>query len=444
MSQLRWLICALLLVTSALAQDSSGKLKMAVIVTRHGVRPQLEQDPQWPYAKERWPTPAEWGARCAGDLTKTGTRLATLMGSYYSDHYREQHLLPPRCPSQQVYIWADAEERTWETAAALAQGLSQRFPGCRVKVNAVQPPDERCGAENPHDYFFHPMEKFKADPDQINKIVDDLKRRLPGLRKQYQPRLEALQKAMICCSSDKCSPLSSCTLLDLPDAFTINSKNGAFKWTGPFPAGSTATELFLLEYANGFPCDSQGLGWRRVAYRYTSPDCGPSTGPFFRPMQRIHTLYFELVNRDPYLATIQGSNLANQVLLRLQEGAAGTPPSPLVIYSGHDTNIANIAGMLGIHWLMSDLPQDDTPPAGALVFELYEGKSPAGLFVKLRYVHATMAQMRRKAILSLADPPEWSEITIPNCSEPCSFTKFQGIMTKAIDKNFITTKASGD
>lgn len=442
MSRLRLLICSLLLVASALAQDPAGKLTMAVIVTRHGVRPQLDKNSQWPYARDRWPEPAAWGARCPGDLTETGAALATRMGAYYSDYYINQRLLPPRCPSQQVYIWADDEERTWETATALAKGLSQRFPGCRVKVDAVQPPDERCGAENPPDYFFHPMAKFEADKDAINRMVADLNRRLPGLREQYKPQLESVQQALTCCSTEVCGPAGHCTLLTLPDVFTINAKNNTPKWTGPFSAASTATELFLLEYANGFPCEP--LGWGRVSFRYTDPDCGRSTGPFFRPIHELHTLYFDLLNREPYVATIQGSNLANQILLRLKEGAAGTPASPLVIYAGHDTNIASIAGMLGIHWLMSDLPQDDTPPAGALIFELYAGQLPGDLFVKLRYVHATMAQMRQKKVLSLSNPPESFEITIPNCGQPCSFKDFEDIMNKAIDKNFVTQGPQGN
>jgi 4-phytase / acid phosphatase len=446
MSKLRWLMCILILVTSALAQDAGSKLKMAVIVTRHGVRPPLDKSTKSPYARDEWPKLDEWGARCAGDLTQTGFKLATLMGAYYSDHYIEQGLLPKGCPRNQVFIWADAEERTWETATALAKGLSQRFPGCSLKVNAViEPPDERCGATNPPDYFFHPLAKFKADRGAIDKIIDDLKRQLPGLREQYKTELASLQKVLICCDSkgndvNVCAPLASCTLLTLPDDFTISDKNNTFKWAGPFSVGSTGTENLLLEYADNLKCDS--VGWNRATFRYTTPHCGPSDGSMFRQMHRIHTLYFQLVNQNHYLATIQGSNLANQVLLKLEEGAAGKSSTPLVIYAGHDTNLSNIAGMLGIHWSMTDLPDDDTPPAGALVFELYEGKNPGDLFVKLRYVHATMAQLRRQSVLSLSSPPEWSGISIPNCKHPCSFKNFEKIMTGLIDKNFVTPTAN--
>jgi 4-phytase/acid phosphatase len=220
----------------------------------------------------------------------------------------------------------------------------------------------------------------------------------------------------------------------LPDDFDT-TKKGTFKWTGSFPVGSTDSENFLLEYANGMPCNI--LGWGRVAYDSTKPDCNPAGQPF-RTMQRIHTLYFDLVNRHQYLATIQGSNLANQVLLKLTQGADGQAPAPLVIYAGHDSNIANIAGMLKLHWTLPDLPEDDTPPAGALVFELYEGKTPKDLYVKLKYVHATMAQMRAQTVLSVSTPPDRAGITIPDCADPCSFSQFQAIMSRAIDQSFVT------
>jgi Histidine phosphatase superfamily (branch 2) len=162
MCKLRWLICSLILVTSALAQDSAGKLKMAVIVTRHGVRTPLSNDTTSPYAKDPWPSLSDWGARCAGDLTNAGFKLATLMGGYYWDYYNEQGLLPKGCPGEKVYVWADNEERTEETAAALAKGLSHGLVGCSVKVNSLtyKAPDKDCKSSQLHtDYFFPPARR---------------------------------------------------------------------------------------------------------------------------------------------------------------------------------------------------------------------------------------------------------------------------------------------
>ncbi len=52
-------------------------------------------------------------------------------------------------------------------------------------------------------------------------------------------------------------------------------------------------------------------------------------------------------------------------------GALGELGDRAVILVGHDTNLANIAGMLNLNWLI-DGRRDDTPPGGALVFELWE------------------------------------------------------------------------
>ena len=455
MSNPGWLICSLILATSALAQDTAGTLKMAVIVTRHGVRPPLDKSRESPYAQDKWPSLSEWGARCPGDLTKTGFKLATLMGGYYSQHYAHERLLPEGCPSQQVYIWADNEERTEETAAALAKGLAHGLVGCSVKVNSLPytAPNDNCDVNNDPDYFFHPLtyEKFqsKVNATKMQDVANGITLSLPRLHSLYAPELSGLQKVLICCQADKCPPNQhSCTLPSLPDSAKIDDSTANDKkpisrklqWQYPFSVGSTGTENLLLEYANGMPCSA--VGWGRASFDYTDNDCNPPGGTSFRRVHRIHTLYFYRAQQAPYIARIQGSNLANQVLEKLQQGAAGFGP-PLVIFAGHDTNLANLAGLLNLSWTLSDLPANDTPPAGALVFELYQDK--AGKFsVKLRYVHATMAQMRKQSELSLAEPPEWSLVKLPGCANPCSFPVFQAIMNKAIDKDFTTKTASGD
>jgi 4-phytase / acid phosphatase len=445
MSRLHWLVCALILVTSALAQEPAGKLKMAVIVTRHGVRPPLSQDTK--HSKDEWPSLCEWGAKCAGDLTPAGFQLATLMGAYYREHYMHQGLLPNGCPSKQVSIWADNEERTLETSKAIAQGLGQPFSDCSVNVDFYnklkdQKPTDPCASPYETDLFFHPLSsdtlKKNIEHKTMESFASNIQAKVPDLRRQYQANLAALQNVVKCCDPSECKePQVTCTLSTLPDKVTVADDN-TFKWTGPFSVGSTATENLLLEYANGMSCNT--TGWGRVTYNYVKPDCAPAGGEPFRKMQEIHTAYFWALNRTkvdnvPYLARIQGSNLANQVLLKIEKGVAGSAPEPLVIYGGHDTNLGNIAGMLGLAWRLVDLPENDTPPAGALVFELYQ-RGPRDFYVKLRYVHATMAQMRAQSVLSLANPPEWSDVGICN---PCSFSTFKDIMNGAIDQKFTTT-----
>jgi 4-phytase/acid phosphatase len=161
-----------------------------------------------------------------------------------------------------------------------------------------------------------------------------------------------------------------CTLHNLsPDTAASGAGKGgsALNWSGPFDVGSTASEIFLLEYANGMPCNI--VGWGKV--RFDAPDCR-AQGESFRLMQEIHTAYFDEVQHKPIVGKIQGSNLGNQILLALQQEvqSPGKSPNKLIIFSGHDSNIANVAGLLNLKWKLPDLPENDTPPAGALVFEL--------------------------------------------------------------------------
>jgi histidine phosphatase superfamily protein (branch 2) len=231
MFQIRSLVSTLILVTAALAQPQSGKLKMAVIVTRHGVRPPLSNDTSSPYARDIWPSLTEWGARCPGDLTPTGYNLAKLIGRYYSDHYIGKGLLPNSCPDQKTYIWADNEERTMETSKALAQGLAQRFPGCSVPVNSLPyfAPDQQCKSkEKPEtDCFFHPQScdaiKKNIEPDRMTAFAAKIEQEAPGLRKQYGVELAALENVILCCDSTakECPSNGACTLPTLQDKVTL-------------------------------------------------------------------------------------------------------------------------------------------------------------------------------------------------------------------------------
>ncbi|HMC31686.1 MAG TPA: histidine-type phosphatase, partial [Candidatus Angelobacter sp.] len=152
-----------------------------------------------------------------------------------------------------------------------------------------------------------------------------------------------------------------------------------------------------------------------------------------------HTAYFRLVQQPEIVAQIQGSNLAYHILAQLQI-ARNSPPAArkLVIFSGHDTNIANVAALLKLSWKLPDLPNDDTPPAGALVFELYSGASPDDDYVRIRYVHQTVPQLRSLERRSAPQPPFWVDLTLSGCKEICGFQQFSGILHKAIVPRFVT------
>lgn len=453
------LLCALVVLSSTLiAQTPTDKLKLVVIVTRHGVRSPLglmEGTSQKP-----WPTMQDWGVKCCGDLTPRGEVLIQRMGSYYRSYYKSQGLfLPGRCPAEQVYIWADNEERTVRTAESLAKGLKGDDSNCKVVVesrpynisNCDQQTCTRESADFP-DLWFHPLPKLwdQVSPQEkadINAAVKAINDGYDALFNKYREPLQQLQTTLGCCH--QCAIAKHCDLFSStheassgapPAAPSPTPGAGtAIKWGGAFASGSTASEVFLLEYGNHMPCEQ--VGWNRVVFK----GC-PGPGYDFRKMQVIHTEYFQQVQRPPVVARVQGSNLLNQVLVRLKEAAdpGGKPKYKLIIFSGHDTNVANVAALLGVKWNLSpDFPENDTPPGGALVFELYAGKNSGEDYVRMHYIYQSLEQLRTNAELTPQHPPQKRDLALPPCGTRCDFKSFLKIVEPRIDKNLVTSTAGG-
>jgi 4-phytase / acid phosphatase len=449
MSAKRLFLILLLLVTPVLitpAQSQTPQLRMVVVLTRHGVRSPLSDSTTSPYASQPWPSLNQWHVVCPGDLTPRGTELAQQMGIFYHAYYFDKGLLPPvnQCPASKVYIWADNEERTLGTAHALADGMSKGISGCLMSVDSLPytaaphsgPNKCKASSKNKTDYFFHPLSypPFKGpnspiDPEKVKAVADQINQELPQLLKTYHPALQMMQNTL--CHGPTAI---ACSVFGLPDQ--AKADGISLKWTGKFSVSSTAAENFLLEYSNGMPCKLDG--WNLVTYN--SPDC--NGGQSFRTMEELHTLYFDKTKHDGYMAQIQGSNLANQILQRLQQ----VGPAPFVIYSGHDTDVASVAGLLQLTWNLPDLPENDTPPAGALIFELWGGATPETQSIRLYYVHETLTQLRTLtplAPLSLQNPPNMVELPLKGCAQPCPFTQFQKIMNGAILKKLTTAGPLG-
>ena len=114
-----------------------------------------------------------------------------------------------------------------------------------------------------------------------------------------------------------------------------------------------------------------------------------------------------------------------------------------MIYSGHDTDVASVAGLLRLDWSLPDLPKNDTPPAGALIFELWGGSTPETQLVRMWYVHQTLMQLRKLETLSLENPPSMVELKLPGCAQPCPFKQFQTIAKAAILPKLTTAGSLG-
>src|SRR5262249_38731868 len=161
---------------------------------------------------------------------------------------------------------------------------------------------------------------------------------------------------------------------------------------------STFTENFLLEYTNGM--SGLQFGWGRLNVSN------------LQQVMALHTTYADLMRRTPYLARARGSNLLNYVLRSLEQavsgkivkGAAAAPDTQLAVISGHDTNLSNLSGMLGMSWLLPSYQPDDVPPGSALIFSLWQLPDSGGHSIRVQFIAQTLDQMHDATPLSLSDP----------------------------------------
>jgi 4-phytase/acid phosphatase len=113
-----------------------------------------------------------------------------------------------------------------------------------------------------------------------------------------------------------------------------------------------------------------------------------------------------------------------------------------VILVGHDTNIVTVAGALHIDWVF-DGRADDTPPGGALLFELWRPRDGGKPFVRLKYIAQTLEQMRNSQALTPANPPAVAPIFIPGCSRQdlsCTWEGFSAAMHASIDPAYVAAQ----
>ena len=399
-------LCALIAVWPLAA---APRLVYVVIVTRHGVRA-----PTWDTARlnqcsaEPWP---EWGVP-PGNLTPHGRELIRLMGAYYREWLASEHLIRrDGCQdAPHIYIRADKDQRTLETGRAFAESIA---PGCGIGIHA-QPEGE-------------------SDPLFSGVGTPDPERSLAAVRDRLGPDPQKL-------IADHRSALDALQFIlrgrtDMPDDIGVSLKGKSVELTGPFAAGSTFSENLLLEYANGIA--GAALGWGRL------------TRENLNHVLELHAVYTDLMRRTPYLARARGSNLLAHVLRSMQQaasgksiaGALGHPGDVLLVLSGHDTNLSNLSGMLGLSWNLPGYQPDDTPPGGALIFALWRDSGTGRFSVKLRYLAQTLDQMRNASPLSIAAPPASQDVSIPGCeradpSGGCPWETARSVLQKAIDPEF--------
>ena len=369
-------------------ESAGSQLLGVVILSRHGVRAPIN-DPSNYGPSRLWPT---WPVVHYGDLTTHGEDLARRFGAFYRRYVIGAGLVSaPKCAAwgDQLYIYADREERTLRTGEAISAGIA---PQCGYSVHA---------SSGPNDPIFHPPSKPRK------RVVN-----APELSGAYRGSLGELRRVLGCCALDGPQPLL---------------------------VASTVAEIFQLEYAQGIT-----VAWDRG---------GKDPRKFLADVAPFHVLDYTLNERSPSVAREAGSNLLAHIGATLTQiagrGAARfthdyRPPagSKLVVLVGHDTNQANLGGLLGLGWSLPGFERNDMPPAASLAFELRRC-ALRDVCVRLRYRSETLDFMRVAGYTLPAaravGPAQIVEtdVPIPGCPGDCTLTRFSALVKQKADPKFV-------
>jgi 4-phytase/acid phosphatase len=392
------------------AASRDADLQLVVVLSRHGVRSfTAASASQGQYAAAPWPT---WDVP-PGYLTAHGYQLMKFFGSWDRTRFASQNLFASTgcADAAHVSIVADSDQRTRETGKALAEGM---FPGCTIAVHARP--------EGTKDPLFSPIDSGAVHPDAALASAAVLGRiggNPENVKEAYRSQLTLLDRVLAGCGHAPANATRT-SIFDIPDAHGLAS----------------LTENLLLEYTQGM--SQADTGW------------GCLDGATLRTIMQVNIASWDYGYRTPAVARAYASTLLDRILKTMQQsttgaavpGALGMPGDRLVILVGHDTNIVTVAGALRIDWVF-DGRADDTPPGGALLFELWRSRHGGRPFVRLEYTAQTLEQMRNTEALTPANPPAVAPIFVPGCSRQdfsCTWEGFSAAVRASIDPAYVAAQ----
>ncbi|MBZ5760321.1 MULTISPECIES: histidine-type phosphatase [Rhizobium] len=425
---LKSILIASLMFAAAGSPAGAGALSpdKYIAVMRHGVRPQTSSRELLHYSSRQWPT---WDV-ADGMLTGHGKVAAEKLAAWEVSMLRAKNLVPKSgCPVPgSVFGWANgAIQRTIDTGNVL---LSAMFPGCGLSVgfNGTRDVDALYAASETSLGAVDPAKAEAAILATAGGSFDAMKAKAAPLMKELD--------TILGCATPACSMEQRPWTIETKAA--KDGKPASVSMKGPIVEAGTIVQVFLLQYANGFPAD-------QVAF-----DKASSAADIIR-LSQLRQVKYDIGNRVPYLAARDVSNFLNQVLLAIAadpkdaKSAEGPPNANFLLFMGSDTQQAEIAALLGLHWHIPPYLDDETPPTGALTFErLRDGAGKA--YVRLGFVAPTLDQIRDASTIDAASPPLQAEITMPGCESEsvegaCPLDRFLALARPKLDMTAVASQA---
>lgn len=370
---------AVLLCFAAAAPVAASELKLerVVMLMRHGIRPPTKAQPiPAQYSPRAWP---EWKVG-PGLLTEHGAKGVALLGAADRAELARRGLLPATgCPAPgQLVAKASKVPRAISTAEAWAASF---VPGCTVAVDHP--------AKGEPDSLFHPLEARPSWFDGREALEEALRSEDPATEaKRLAPEIRQLE-TVLDCNPPQCD-------LEHQASTLAERRHDRPSLSGPLNAAATASESFLLEYLENKPPSE--VGWGLV------DRAGIERLLVFTAVK------FRFQDRPLYIARAAAGPLANAMVDALTE----PDTARVTLFAGHDTNIADLAGLLDLHWRVPGYPVDTVPPGSALGFERLSSED-GQLFVRAFYRSQDMEQLRNLQPLSAANPAHISYLDIPGC-----------------------------
>jgi 4-phytase / acid phosphatase len=364
-------------------------------------------------------------------ITPNGQANETNLGGYFRLWLTQEKLLTGNdaADNASVYLRADGAPLLIDTARAFAAGL---LPAASVTVNSTAATDP----------LFHPVDagvaKLNAD-----KAVAAVNGRLGGnpqaLATAYAAELALLRSVLLNYPAGTTpTPPTPAGKLDVTvSPITVAAGSTALPVNlGGLMTIDTALDPLLMEYADGLPASDVAWG-------------GLNAGGI-NQVYRLYEKTLDLEYRTPYLAGVQSSNLASHIGRTLLQSATGTNMTgalgnrsdKVIGLIASNFNIAGLAGLLSLDWLVPGYQPDVAAPGGALVFELRQSLATGEFIVRTVYVTQTLDQLRARTPLTFAAPPAVVPVFVPGCSThnaafDCPLEQFVKMIGRVVDSKSV-------